>query len=207
MTDLDTQKSELRKAAQKVRKHAHDDAPDAGAALARHVIAATASLGLDDGPRVISAYWPMGTEIDVRPLMAALADLGHTIALPVVTAPATPLTFRRWQAGDALADGGFGTSIPHDTSPELTPDMLIVPLLAYDDTGYRLGYGGGFYDRTLEKLRAASDAHTPFALGVAFAGQRLDRAPRGPHDQPLNAIATELGIFMTSDSAQELPSV
>ncbi len=207
MTDLDTQKSDLRKAAQKRRKQAHGDAPDAGDALARHVIASASALGLEDGPRVVSAYWPMGTEIDVRPLMRALAELGHSIALPVVTAPATPLTFRRWQDGDMLIDGGFGTSIPSDAAPSLTPDILIVPMLAFDAAGYRLGYGGGFYDRTLQKLRDAPAGRAPFAIGAAFAGQRLDRTPRGPHDQRLNAIATELGILMTSDSGQELPSV
>ena len=85
-----------------------------------------------------------------------------------------------------LIDGGFGTSIPSDAAPSLTPDILIVPMLAFDAAGYRLGYGGGVYDRTLQKLRDA---------------------PRGPPDQRLNAIATELGILMTSDSGQELPSV
>lgn len=207
MTDLDTQKSDLRKVAQKRRKQAHGVAPNAGDALARHVMASAAALGLEGGPRVVSAYWPMGTEIDVRVLMRALAELGHIIALPVVTAPATPLTFRKWQDGDVLADGGFGTSIPSETMPTLTPDILIVPMLAFDDTGYRLGYGGGFYDRTLQKLRDSAVGKRPFALGAAFAGQRLDRTPRGPHDQRLGAIATELGILMTSENGQELPSV
>ena len=207
MTDLDTEKSELRKAAQKRRKQAHDDAPDAGAALAHHVSGSAPALGFKDGLRVVSSYWPMGTEIDVRPLMRALAELGHTIALPVVTAPATPLTFRQWQDGDVLIDGGFGTSIPSDAAPSLMPDILIVPMLAFDTAGYRLGYGGGFYDRTLQKLRDAPADQAPFAVGAAFAGQRLDRTPRGPHDQRLDAIATELGTLMTSESGQELPSV
>ena len=206
MTDLATQKSELRKIAQKRRNQAYGDASDAGAALASHVIASLSALGLDDGPRVVSAYWPMGTEIDVRILMRMLAALGHTLALPVVTESATPLTFRRWQDGDMLIDGGFGTSIPSDAAPSLTPDILIVPMLAFDAAGYRLGYGGGFYDRTLQKLRDAPSGRAPFALGAAFAGQRLDRTPRGPHDQRLDAIATELGILITSDSGQELPS-
>ncbi len=206
MTDLDTRKSDLRKLAQQRRKQAYADAPDAGAALAAHVIAAASALGLDDGARVVSAYWPMGTEMDVRPLMRALGAHGHTLALPVVTAPATPLTFRRWQDGDVLIDGGFGTSVPRADAPELTPDILIVPMLGFDEAGYRLGYGGGFYDRTLAKLRQGGAGTSPFAIGAAFAGQRLDTAPRGPHDQPLNAIATERGIIMITDSGQELSS-
>ena len=191
MTDIYNAKILARKSASATRKRAFDADPDAGEKLCRSVMAAADALRLSNEPRVVSVFWPMGTEVDTRPLIKALSEAGHTTALPVVTANAKPLTFRRWCFGDPLVDGGFGTSIPAKDAPEVTPEILFVPLLSFDDAGYRLGYGGGFYDRTLEKLRSRGRAD---AVGVAFSAQRVDTVIRGPHDQPLDWMATELDV-------------
>ncbi len=137
----------------------------------------------------VAGYHPMGDEIDVLPLLARLAAQGHETALPVVDAPAEPLVFRRWRAGESLAPGPHGTRHPLAAAAPVVPAVLLVPLLAFDAEGYRLGYGGGYYDRTIAALRRQGRA--PLLVGAAFAGQRVERVPRGPHDQPLDAVVTE----------------
>jgi 5-formyltetrahydrofolate cyclo-ligase len=107
----------------------------------------------------------------------------------VVVGKGQPLIFRAWHPGLALVAGGFKTEVPPHSSPELAPEILIVPLLAFDSEGYRLGYGGGFYDRTLEKLRKTG--RRPLAVGVAFSAQHVARVPRDHYDQPLDWIVTE----------------
>jgi len=139
---------------------------------------------------VVAGYMPIGSEIDCLPLLRMLAADGVPLCLPVVVAPGAPLTFRRWSPGDALALGTFGISEPTDAAPEVVPQTLLVPMLAFDRQGRRLGYGGGYYDRTLEALRAADDI---VAIGVAFAGQLRDKVPVGEGDQPLDWILTEAG--------------
>lgn len=191
MTKIDNAKIPARKDASVIRARAFGACPDAGVDLCRVIMAAGEKLGLSDDPKTISIFWPMGSEIDTRPLINALSGAGHMTALPIVKARATPLIFRAWSSGDQLVDGGFGTSIPGDDAPEVLPDILFVPLLSFDDAGYRLGYGGGFYDRTLQKLRARGPVN---AVGVAFSAQRVDSVIRGPHDQPLDWMATELGV-------------
>jgi 5-formyltetrahydrofolate cyclo-ligase len=136
----------------------------------------------------VSGFWPMGSEIDLRPLLEVLSRRGHPIGLPLVVAKQTPLLFRAWKPGDILKPGGFNTEVPAEDKPEVVPDILLVPLLAFDREGYRLGYGGGFYDRTLEKLRASGPR---LAIGVAFAAQEVEAVPRGDHDQPLDMLLTE----------------
>jgi len=164
-----------------VRRLAHD--PAAAHALAAHA----PRLGLAAGA-VVAGYWPLGDEIDPRPLMAALAGVGCRLALPVVVARAAPLEFRAWAEGDALEAGPHGTAHPTETAPRLRPDVLLVPLLGFDRGGWRLGYGGGYYDRTLESLRENAQVR---AIGLAFAAQEMAAVPRDGHDQPLDAIATE----------------
>jgi 5-formyltetrahydrofolate cyclo-ligase len=141
----------------------------------------------------------MGVEIDVKPLLAQLHASGHPVGLPVVVKKGEPLVFRQWHPGMALVSGGFGTEVPPPVAPEVTPRVLIVPLLAFDGEGYRLGYGGGFYDRTLDKLRTGSAAD-PLAVGVAYSAQHVARVPRDDFDQPLDWIATE-------KAAHHFPSV
>ena len=137
---------------------------------------------------IVSGYWPSRDEIDPRPLMAALHRRGHLCALPVIAGAAAPLVFRRWAPGDALAAGGYDIPVPPEGAPALTPGLLLVPLLAFDRTGVRLGYGGGFYDRTLEALRAAGPV---LAVGLAYAGQAVACVPCEASDQRLDWIVTE----------------
>jgi len=170
-----------------VRRHGLD-AGAAGSALTAHV--------LRDCPpppgAVVSGFWPIGEEIDIRPLLHALHDRGHRVALPVTPRRGEPLTFRAWQPGDVLVPERFGTMRP--TGDVLVPDMLLIPLLAFDAAGGRLGYGGGFYDRTLAGLPGR------FRLGCAFAAQQLDAVPVGPYDMRLDAVATENGIIRCGGS-------
>ena len=160
--------------------------PALGAALVRVV--------LDGMPppagAVVAGFWPMGQEIDLRPLLHALHERGHTLALPVTPPRGAPLSFRRWRPGDALERGPMGTRQPGPQAEALSPTFLLVPLLAFDRRGYRLGYGGGYYDRTLAALPGA------VALGIGYAAQELDEVPAGPEDAPLAAIATEAGLVI-----------
>ncbi|UUX51723.1 5-formyltetrahydrofolate cyclo-ligase [Nisaea acidiphila] len=148
------------------------------------------SAGLPEAS-VVAAYWPFRTEIDPRPLMHALHARGHRIVLPVVARKAAPLSFRLWGPGAPLVKAGLGGLVPDIGAPELDPTMLLVPMLAFDDAGYRLGYGGGFYDRTLEKLRAGGPVR---AIGIAYEAQRVDAVPREATDQRLDALLTEAGF-------------
>lgn len=150
---------------------------------------------------VIAGYWPMGDEIDPRPLMRALAARGCRLALPVVTAPGTALDFRAFAFGDALEPGPHGTAHPAMAQPALIPGVLLVPLLAFDRGCYRLGYGGGYYDRTLESLRKSAQVK---AIGVAFAAQAVEAVPRDGHDQRLDAIATEHGLILSEPERHSL---
>jgi 5-formyltetrahydrofolate cyclo-ligase len=138
---------------------------------------------------VVAGFWPMGTEIDIRPLLQALEARGHALALPVTPKRGQPLGFRRWRFGEALAHGPMGTRQPA-AGEAVTPDWLLVPLLAFDRAGRRLGYGGGYYDRTLAGLPGA------LAIGCAFAAQEVPEVPAGPEDVRLPRIATEAGIIL-----------
>jgi 5-formyltetrahydrofolate cyclo-ligase len=192
MSEPAIRKDQERKSASARRAQLHAENPDAGIRLAGHVRDAAKQLGLAGVPKTASVFWSMGTEIDTGPLLKTLHAMGHRTALPVVEKNGVPLVFRAWAPGEALVDGGFGTSIPNKDAEQVTPDVVFVPLLALDNEGFRLGYGGGFYDRTLEMLRAGAD--DVIAIGVAFSGQRVDTVPRGPHDQPVDWIATEQGV-------------
>ena len=157
--------------------------PGAGEALAVHVLAASPPQ-----PSIIAGFWPIGGEIDTRPSLHALHQAGHSILLPVTPRRGEALTFRPWQPGCAMQPGRFGTQHPA-TSDTATPDWLLIPLLAFDAHGHRLGYGGGYYDRTLAGLPGA------FRLGIGYAAQRVPAVPVGATDIPLHAIATEAGLF------------
>ena len=158
--------------------------PGLGTRLAEHV--------LRDAPppagAVIGGFWPMGEEIDIRPLLHTLEARGHPITLPVTPKRGLPLLFRRWAPGETLARGPMGTQHPA-AGDELRPDWLLVPLLAFDRAGRRLGYGGGYYDRTLPGLPGA------VAIGCAYALQELPAVPAGPEDWRLDAVATEAGVI------------
>jgi 5-formyltetrahydrofolate cyclo-ligase len=144
---------------------------------------------IDPAPGIaISGYWPLEEEFDTRPLLERLHERGHPIGLPVVVAPDEPLAFRRWVPGLELVKGAFNVMIPGPTAAPIEPALLVVPVLAFDRQGYRLGYGGGFYDRTLALRRRQGGA---LAVGLAFAGQEVAHVPHGDYDQPLDWAVTE----------------
>jgi 5-formyltetrahydrofolate cyclo-ligase len=170
-----------------LRRRALAAAEAPGIAGARAADRFLANFSLPKGA-IVSAYWPMGDELDPRPLMARLHQAGHVIGLPVVVAKGAPLIFRAWTPATRFVPGGFKTQVPEPGAAEVLPDVLIVPLLAFDAVGYRLGYGGGFYDRTLETLRVSARVQ---AIGFGYEGQCVDAVPRADYDQPLDAIVTE----------------
>ncbi len=137
--------------------------------------------------RAISGYMPMRTEIDPLPAMAAHQG---PVCVPVIVGRGQPLRFREWTPGCAMIAGEFGALIPADGA-WIDPEVLIVPLLAFDARGYRLGYGGGFYDRTLQALRAKRPT---LAVGFAFAAQEVADVPIDDNDQRLDTVVTELGV-------------
>ena len=132
---------------------------------------------------VVAGFHPLGRELDVTPLLLALRRSGHTVALPRTPARGLPLAFHRWAEADGLLAERFGTLT--SDGPAVTPDLLLVPLLAFDREGRRLGYGGGYYDRTIAALPGVR------TIGCAYAALELAEVPAGPHDVPLQAIATE----------------
>ena len=139
----------------------------------------------------LSVFVGMEDEIDSMPWLAQLAQRGMTIALPRVIRARTPLSMRLWQPGDAFEVSRFGVSEPSLDRPEVRPELVVAPLLAFDLHGWRLGYGGGFYDRTLEQFRA--DGQSVHVVGVAFGFQQVDAVPTGPHDQRLDGMIVETG--------------
>jgi 5-formyltetrahydrofolate cyclo-ligase len=138
----------------------------------------------------VAGYQPLGAELDPGPLLTRLAGEGAMILLPVVMARGAPLCFR--EAGDPArhTPDAAGILAPPPDAAEATPDIVLAPLLAFDRCGGRLGQGGGYYDRTLAGLRASPGV---LAVGLGFAVQEVDEVPRGPHDQILDAICTEIG--------------
>ena len=173
-------KADARKAAFATRKLAFDAGQGRAADLLADYLAGYRGKSL-------SGYMPMRTEID--PLHAMAAHQG-TVCVPVITGKGQPLRFREWTPGCTMIAGEFGALIPADGA-WIEPDVLIVPLLAFDARGYRLGYGGGYYDRTLQALRAK---RATIAVGYAFAAQRVLEVPIDENDQRLDAIITERGV-------------
>lgn len=189
MQDIVAEKKALRALARARRAAAGAEA----AARASAEACAALLARLSPAPaEAVSGYWPMGGELDLRPALHGFAATGARVLLPVVVARDAPLAFRRWLPGDALVPAGFGTSVPGPSLPEGTPDILLVPLLAFDARGFRLGHGGGYYDRTIAALRGSG--RPVRAVGVAFACQEMERVPVEEFDQRLDAVATERGL-------------
>lgn len=167
-----------------VRRTAGFDAA-AGPRLAAQI----AHLGPFRAGATVAAFHPTGAEIDVLPALGWFAGRGHATALPVVPGRGQPLRFRTWTPGDPLVRGVLDIPVPEPAAPELVPEILLVPLLAFDRSGFRLGYGGGYYDRTLATLR--SGHRFVLAIGVGFACQEVPDVPHDATDARLDALATE----------------
>ena len=164
-----------------------EDAEIAGRAVAAYLL----PLIAEDA--VVAGYHPVRGELDIYPTMMRLSDRGFRLCLPVIEAADKPLFFRRWQAGIVMEKGRYGIDIPPIGTPVLKPDVVIVPLVAFDRKGNRLGYGAGYYDRTLEKLREMQ----PFlqVIGVGYSVQEVEGFEAGIHDQKMDVIVTEKGVI------------
>ena len=175
-------KSAAREAAFARRKAAHEGA-HASAGYLSEVLAGYRGVPL-------AGYMPMRTEINPLPAMAEAAAHGP-VGVPVIIAKGQPLQFRTWDPDSPMIAGAFGAQIP-ETGAWMVPEILIVPLVAFDRTGGRLGYGGGFYDRTLEQLRSQRPT---LAIGFAYGAQEDTALPLEPTDQPLDLIVTQMGVI------------
>lgn len=139
--------------------------------------------------QIVALYWPIRDEMDTRKLLSTLIDGGTSVCLPVVMGDDRPLIFRVWDGLSNLDVAGFGTMAPGPDAPTVEPDIILMPLAAYDSAGHRLGYGKGFYDRTI----AGMDKR-PQVIGFGFSVQQVDQVPAEAHDIPLNMMITELGV-------------
>jgi 5-formyltetrahydrofolate cyclo-ligase len=184
---VDDLKKAMRRTAKQARKeafskwgsHAADD-------IARHGIAFAGK----SAPAVVSGFLGIGEEIDPTPLIRRLLDEGYSLCLPVMEGKGKPLLFRPWQPGDPLAETTWGIREPLPEAGAVEPDIILGPLLAFDAEGYRLGYGGGFYDRTLARLRALKPT---VSIGIAFDEQRVDAVPHVDYDERLDWVLTPTG--------------
>lgn len=144
-------------------------------------------------PQVIAGYWPVREEMDVMPLLTALHGRGHTIVLPQVMRQDKLMTFRYWQPSAEMLDGPYGLKEPGADAPAVDPAVLIVPMVAFDARGHRLGYGAGYYDRCFSAWRAAGRDF--IAIGAAYQQQAFDVVPAEGHDVPMNIIVTDKKIY------------
>jgi 5-formyltetrahydrofolate cyclo-ligase len=161
------------------------------AAAAEAIAARPFPLAIEPGAAV-SGFMPMKSEINPVPLMRKLADAGATLALPVVAGKGKPLIMRAWSLGEPLASGVWGIREPKPEAPEVFPDILIVPLLAFDRRGHRIGYGAGYFDMTIAALRARKPV---VAAGIAFAAQEIAEVPTTPRDARLDLVLTEREVI------------
>ena len=181
--DISAEKKILRREARETRARLSVAAPDFAARVADRAAALSFASG-----SVVGGYVALSGEADPHVFLERLSALGCALAYPRVAAKDEPLIFHRWSAGQELIAGAYGIPEPAADWPVASPDIFLVPLLSFDAEGYRLGYGGGYYDRTLETLRARRSV---IAIGVAFSGQELARVPHEPSDQRLDWIVTE----------------
>ena len=188
------EKARLREAQSPIRADAKRANPNADDTLAGRAEMLLAELPMASGA-VVAGYWPIRSEISPLKLLMRLASLGDIkTALPATPKEGAPLEFHLWAEGDPLTHGLYGTSEPQKTAPLTEPDYLLVPLLAFDDRCYRLGYGGGFYDRSLATLRPCKQ-HLK-AIGIAYAEQQVEAVPLGDFDAQLDAVLTPQGLHL-----------
>ncbi len=141
--------------------------------------------------QIVSGFWPMRSEVDVRPLMFALREKGARLCLPAIL-DKTTIVFRELVRGAPMVDMGFGTVGPHAEAEVLDPSVMLVPLAAFDARGHRIGYGAGYYDRAIAKL--VDKGHAPRLVGIAFDCQEVSQVPDEPHDVVIAEILTESGL-------------
>ena len=186
--DIATLKSDLRKAALARR----DALPAPERARAAEAVAARPFPLAVSAGAIVSGYSPMKSEFNPVPLMRRLADAGASLALPVVAGRGKPLIMRTWRFGAPLVSGVWGIREPPSEAPEVDPDILLVPLAAFDRRGHRIGYGAGYYDLTIAGLRARKPVT---AIGLAFAAQEIDAVPTTSRDARLDLVLTEREVI------------
>ena len=164
---------------------------DVRAAAAQAIAARPFPMPVPPGA-IVSGFMPLKSEINPLPLMRTLADAGAKLALPVVAGKGRPLTMRAFTFRDVLASGVWGIREPKPEAPEVFPDILLVPLLAFDRSGHRIGYGAGYYDMTITALRARKSVA---AVGIAFAAQEVAQVPSTPRDARLDLVLTEREVI------------
>lgn len=181
-------KDALRQRAAEARA-AIDPATRQSAALAiEELVFNTFDLKQECRGEALCAFWPVAHEIDCRQILSRASGEGIEIGLPVVVRRYEPLIFRRWRPEDELEAGPHNTQHPRPDAPQVTPRVMLVPMLSFTRAGFRLGYGGGYFDQTLEVLRKNGPI---LAIGLAFSAQEVEKLPLEPHDQPLDWVVTE----------------
>ena len=186
---LDDHKKIFRKAAKATRLEAFNRTPNAGSLIAQQIIE---QIDIPPNSKV-SGYWPLAEELDTLPTLQALHNAGHQVLLPVMQGAGKPLVFATWDPGDTLVAASFNTLAPAADKPRLVPEVMICPLLAFDRKGYRMGYGGGFYDRSIAQIQTSQELLT---IGVAFAAQEVESIITGPYDMPFHTIVKEQEVII-----------
>jgi 5-formyltetrahydrofolate cyclo-ligase len=189
---IEATKAELRVAAQARR----DALPaDQRQAAAEAIAARPFPVPVTEGA-VVSGFMPLKSEISPLPLMQKLSEAGASFVLPAIAGRGKPLIMRAWEFGGPLDRGQWGIREPKPEAPEVAPDILLVPMLAFDRNGYRIGYGAGYYDMTITKLRAMKPV---VAVGIAFAAQEVPAVPITPRDARLDLVLTERDVIDLRD--------
>jgi 5-formyltetrahydrofolate cyclo-ligase len=186
MNDVTSAKAALRKEA--LARRDASITPEQSVAFGERLAEIGARFAAERQVRTASAFASIGSEPPTAPLLAALAKLGIGTGLPVMQGRGKPLLFRLWAEGEPLNEVKWGIKEPLPAAPEVFPDLLFVPLAAYDRSGNRLGYGAGFYDRTLARLRAMKPITT---VGVAFSIQETETVPTDATDEKLDFVLTD----------------
>lgn len=199
------QKARLRAERLALRDALSPDVRAAGAAaMRRHIGAPEFGLTFHLAGSMVSGFWPIRSEPDIRPLMEGVRAMGARLCLPAVLDRET-IVFREFLAGAPVVKTGFGTTGPDETAQEVDPDIMLVPLSAFDRSGHRIGYGAGHYDRAIARLDALG--RRPRLIGIAFACQEVASVPFEPHDIPLDAILTEEGLIETQRRGLQARSI
>jgi len=191
--DIVTAKAVMRKDAASRRATLIGEQPDAPQNLAGYAAALIEAFG----PGVYAAYLPIRSELSPIALVGELVAADMTTVMPITPEPENPLSFHQWAPGMPLAEGPYGTKQPPSSNPKIDPDVILAPMLAFDAACRRLGYGGGFYDRTIADLR--SKGRDVRVIGVAFSGQKVAAVPTGPYDMALDAVLTPEGVVWPID--------